>query len=95
MTSFAIDKNVPLPAKTRPGGRPALYPLADMQDGDSFLIPATTREKAHAAMLRAAKRVGCGVVTAVEGDGVRVWRVAPPPPRSVKPAASENAGLTD
>ena len=36
---FTIEKNVPIPDAALRRGRHSLYPFADMQVGDSFVVP--------------------------------------------------------
>lgn len=34
-----VDKNIPIPPKPKRPGRPAHYPFATMQAGESFFVP--------------------------------------------------------
>jgi hypothetical protein len=82
---YAIDFDVPLPE--RRSGRPSyVYPLADMQVGDSFFVPrGFTANKVIAARVQRAcsgfrkshPDVKFTVAQVTEGDaeGVRAWRV--------------------
>ena len=55
------------------------YPWPDMKDGDSVLVPRTTTPRAKIAARAWVRRnrPGWKVVTRAEGDGVRIWFVAP------------------
>ena len=80
MTTYTIEKNVPLPA--RQNARPARYPFADMEVGDSFLVPGkgSTKDQSHisAYAIMVAKRLGGGrkFATRQVGADLRVWRIA-------------------
>jgi hypothetical protein len=67
--AFEIEKGVPRQAPN------VKYPFADMQVGDSFLVPrGTARIVASAAVWAAARGYGKFSCRTVEG-GVRVWRI--------------------
>ena len=84
--TFQIESGVPLPkAKRGPGRKATEFPMADMQVGDSFLIPCDVKDAKSLAnwrrkFLLAKKRF----LTTYEGafrtvtveDGIRVWRTA-------------------
>ena len=75
MRMFNIEKNIPLPPKMEKRGNP-LYPFADMQAGDSFLIPVVPvpDEKRITANVRTvACRYGMSVTFRRENAGLRVW----------------------
>lgn len=68
-----IDKNVPLPPSG--AGRPPIYPLREMEVGDSFYSAAGKMKAIATAACKAGKKFGRRyAVRAVDG-GVRVWRV--------------------
>lgn len=71
-----IEKGIPVPSK---GRKSRLYPLADMQVGDSFFAPGRVVQQLTAAVARPAKIMGakfaCRTVTENGVKGVRVWRV--------------------
>src|SRR5690349_6743042 len=78
---FPIDDRVPLPKR----GRPVKYPLANLDVGQSFFIPTTSREEARKIRSRLANAVylfekqtsGQRQFTLrTTSDGVRVWRIA-------------------
>ncbi len=70
---YQIDKDIPVPERRR--GRPAKYPFAIMEPGDSIAArPVVAVQRAASAH---AKRHGRKFVCRAQGDGtVRVWRVA-------------------
>lgn len=89
MSSFKIEKGVPLAKKTvQPRGfAPGKYPFEDMEVGDSFFYPATdgdsARKRMAASTLNYGKRRAKWFpgeaprkysIRSVEG-GLRVWRV--------------------
>jgi hypothetical protein len=66
-----IEKNVPLPRERAPKGYWDEVASA-MKVGDSVLMPSCpNRQTALGCALR---RLGAGVATRKEKDGVRVWR---------------------
>ncbi len=83
---FRVERNVPPPA--RPGsGRPPIYPLDDMEPGDSFLVPGATKTSDCPGVYSAARSKGLKVTGKVEPEGVRFWLVG----LSSTPAPSEGA----
>ena len=52
------------------------YPYEDMEVGDSFAVPVSSRAKVLNANYRAGKRLGMKFVARTEGEVMRVWRVA-------------------
>jgi hypothetical protein len=70
--SFTIDKGIPAPSKER-----SRYPFADMEVGDSFLIPdmKTSAEISSAVSYRKNRYREDYVCRSTEG-GLRVWRIA-------------------
>lgn len=85
MSQFVIEKNVPIPAPTRRGGKPAIaYPWDTMEVDDSFHIPfdegANTRirvQRRLGSAIRAAKKrlTKRDFTTRTDATGMRVWRV--------------------
>lgn len=67
MTSFKIDKTIPIPPKQM--GREPKYPWKEMEVGDSFLVPNITREKINATSPHGK------YLKRQEDGGVRVWRI--------------------
>lgn len=67
---IAIDKDIPLPQAR---SRNAKYPLANMQVGDSFLLPEG-KSNARVAVYGRAKKLGVKVTVRQTTDGLRVWR---------------------
>lgn len=73
---FAIEKGIPAPG---PRAKPARYPFGELEIEDSFYVPADnirTIPRVRAAASMYAKQHGLKFVTAVEGIGIRVWRIA-------------------
>ncbi len=77
---FIIEKGLPMPAAAR-HRRISKYPFAQLEVGDSFLVPDTPQSKAEnransatnvANQRLAPKHFGARRVT----EGVRIWRVA-------------------
>lgn len=67
-----IDKGIPIPPRTF--GRPAVYPFATMEVGDSFLYRGGMTTGCTAASVNG-KRLGRKFVTRKTPDGIRIWRV--------------------
>lgn len=76
-SALKIEKGVPLAPAKRNGAR---YPWADMEIGDSILVPYDGREIAQVgANVSSAAASGLGrgkYRTARESNGIRVWRLA-------------------
>lgn len=79
---FEVQSNVPVVASAR-GRKPTPFPLAQMDVGDSFLIPCDSQSKKELdswrrKLLVARKRMGADwqFKTAIVADGLRVWRTA-------------------
>lgn len=75
--SYTIEKGVPLPSGRRE--RRDKYPYADMEVGDSFLIPlAKDRSTSgiYASVSVAKRRHNINLATARVDGGVRIWRIA-------------------
>lgn len=71
--SFKIEKGIPAPAHKRAHK----YPLADMEVGDSFLIPdAKTSAEISSSISYRKNRYGEQYVCRVVDGGLRVWRTA-------------------
>jgi hypothetical protein len=84
---YKIESGVALPDVARHSTRKGStkYPFAEMNVGQSFLIPATSEDEVvkvesrlRGATLRYAKQQGGTVKFTVRAvnDGIRVWRVA-------------------
>lgn len=69
--TFAIDKNVPVPAARVEGSK---YPWKQMKVGDSFFIPYGYSKRS--GLYGLAKTKGISIRIANQGNGIRVWRVA-------------------
>lgn len=70
----AIEKGVPIPPKG--GGRPIVYPFAEMDVGDSVLITNKTQAHASATSNKVGGRLGRKFTTRKVEGGIRVWRVS-------------------
>lgn len=75
MQPYTINRGIPLPQKKR--GRPSIYPLHELQVGESFFAPKP-RKTVYATVALFAKKHGKAfVLDEWEEDGVlgtRVWR---------------------
>lgn len=70
--TFRIEKNIPAPPNRR-----SKYPFADMEVGDSFMIPgAATSAKIGSSISYRCIRYGEKYRTSAVDGGLRVWRVA-------------------
>jgi hypothetical protein len=74
-----IENDIPIPPKA--GGRKALYPLVDMEIGQSFFVPckpgktaAQTRNNMVGSIYSYTKKTGARFATRVVDGGIRVWR---------------------
>lgn len=78
--SYPIEKGVPVPPKHKYGhdhGRTTFFPWADMEVGDSFLVPERWRQPAAACSMAQTRFPGRRFISRVMPDGVRIWRVDP------------------
>jgi len=81
--NIKIEKGVPLPVRRTKHAM--LYPLAEMEIGESFLapLPAGKSIEDHRSNIAACaagfrkRHPAFAFTTRVEGDAVRCWRVAP------------------
>ena len=72
-----VESGIPVPARTnRQGGRPFIYPFADLKVGESFFVPGKKVKTMSQAASRAAKRRKIEHITRTGEGGVRVWRTA-------------------
>lgn len=72
-----VESGIPVPARTnRQGGRPSIYPFADLKVGESFFVPGKTVKTMSQAARRAVKRLEIELITCIVEGGVRVWRTA-------------------
>lgn len=72
---FQIEKNIPIPTSDFGKGRPRIYPLGDMDVGDSFFTTSARNKVASAVSYYGLRNGKKFAVRTVDG-GVRVWRVA-------------------
>ena len=74
--AFEIEKGIPLAKVASPSSpRASKYPWADMEVGDSFLVPGTSVSRLSPSVCSASRRVGFKFKTRTVEGGVRVWRV--------------------
>lgn len=76
--SIKIDKGIPIPARSRYDD---IYPLKDMEKGDSFFIATTddddrkkTREKLSIVVHNYKRNKDINFTVKMVSGGVRVWR---------------------
>ena len=79
--TYEIEDGVPLPDGEGRGGRPTIYPLADLEVGQSFFAAGkSTSNLSSAWNTPGVKRLGrefTSQSTVENGvEGVRVWRIA-------------------
>lgn len=71
-----IEKNISVPAAQNVG-RPRIYPFAEMEIGDSFLLPTAEKDRVgQAAKAWKARHGGWNYRTRVLDEGIRIWRVS-------------------
>ncbi|QDZ07480.1 hypothetical protein FPZ24_08280 [Sphingomonas panacisoli] len=72
-----IERNIPMPVAVAKPQRPRV-PVESMEIGDSVFIPGVKRTSGLGTVKGTALRAGLkfNFKSAVEGDGVRVWRTA-------------------
>ena len=70
MSEIKIEKNVPFPINTR-----KIYPIKEMQIGDSFLVP---HKKASdvSYLVTDGKKFGYRLICRTVDGGARVWRIS-------------------
>ncbi len=70
---FKIEKGIPLPPVRR---RMTLYPLANMEVGDSILVQESDQGRIRSTIWQFARRNGVKFVSRKESDGaIRIWRI--------------------
>lgn len=72
-----IDRNIPIPANPAKE-RKELAPVEQMEIGDSLFFDGASRNSALGRVRAAAMLAGIkhNYRTAIEGSGVRVWRIS-------------------
>lgn len=77
--TIEIVKGVPLPPRTRSGGRKNVYPWDKLDEGDHFVFPKGIK-KATASSLayRAGKVNDKSFAIRVENDLIKCWRIKKP-----------------
>ena len=75
---YKIEADIPIPVAVKKGGagRKPKYPFAELQVGESFLVPGKTTDKFGATVTLARKRTGRNFTTRNVEGGVRIWRTA-------------------
>lgn len=72
-----ISTDFPIPVAPAKGGKPPLYPFADLPVGGSFALPwAFASRIGDAAKQWKRRHPGWNYCTRKEGDQIRVWRTA-------------------
>lgn len=70
-----VEKNIPIPARTKTGGRKPLYPWGKMEVGDSFAFPKTTKKTTASSLAyRQGKMNHKKFAIRVMAEGIRCWR---------------------
>lgn len=83
---FKIENDIPIPPKQsggKPMGRKAIYPLADLDIGQSFFVPCRpgktatqTRNALSGSITQCSKKTGARFTTRIIDGGARVWRLS-------------------
>jgi hypothetical protein len=68
---IVIEKDVPLPASAKW----SKYPFAEMEIGDSFVVPRERHEQLRSASSWAGRRHGRKFTIRIVGEQVRCWRI--------------------
>jgi hypothetical protein len=77
--AFDIEDDVPVPYTGNTSGRPSRYPWAQLQVGQSFVIPPNKKSNkgpARGGLAASAKKYNIKITTAEEEGGLRVWRIS-------------------
>lgn len=76
MTTYLIDKGVPVPMKR--SNTLEIFPFSEMQPGDSFWVPtgAFRADFVRTAAHLWRSKHGWTFITRKESDGLRVWRMS-------------------
>ena len=69
---YKVDKNIPLPVKSRTAGAPSRYPFIAMGEGDSFFVSSEVEKD---TVRYDAKKDQIKITVAKEGNGYRIWRL--------------------
>ena len=72
--SISIDKGVPLPGTAQHGNM--VYPLDQMQVGDSFAVPVSKYGSLRQTAYARGFKLGMEFRVSKRGDEVRCWRIA-------------------
>ena len=78
---FEVERNIPVPDEYG-GGRAGKYPWRGMDVGDSFHVPSAGLDRSllqtrmSARAVNTGNRLGTKYTVRIDGDGVRVWRIA-------------------
>ena len=76
---FKIEQGIPMPEPSPSGVRK--YPMPDLEIGDSFLVPSSSKKNPQKILHASAKHAGIRITVRRRKlerdgeDGVRVWRV--------------------
>lgn len=75
---FTIDNDVPIPPRSRHGGRGSKYLFGALAVGESFYVPdvkASTLRSAVGAYFKANPEIDYKYSVRQIDDGVRIWRI--------------------
>lgn len=79
MSHIEIIKGVPLPPRSRSGGRKNIYPWDKLEVSDHFVFPKGVKKETAASLAYRAGRVSNkAFAIRVEGDVIKCWRVEKP-----------------
>ena len=75
---FIIEKNVAMKSAVFPNarGRPSIYPLAQLEVGDSFCVPIDALESIQNAAANYARKHGSRFSCRKIDGQIRVWRIS-------------------
>jgi hypothetical protein len=71
---YKIEKGIPMPEKNPPPGRVCRFPFAQLEIGDSFLVPEVKLKSIRQTCFYYGKKLGRKFTSAEVEGGVRVWR---------------------
>lgn len=77
MSNIEIIKGVPLPPRSRSGGRKNIYPWDELGVGDHFTFPKKTKKTTASSLAYRAGKVGKKqFAIRVSADSIKCWRTA-------------------
>ena len=72
---FKIEKNVPLPSKTRYGRITNKYQFGPVKVGNSFVVDKSIASAVKTALVQFSHVTGRKFITRTRPEGVRIWRI--------------------